>query len=500
LLGLAVAVVVGALLRSQALGQESLWYDEVNQYRWTDQRLGRFLLRQWTYVAPPLNEVLAWAWNNALRAAAPRLAIDEAWIRLPTVACGVATIGVAGLAARAAFGPAAGVLAALLLATNPYHVRYSQEARMYALTTLLAAATILFLVRTLRGGGRRDAVACGVVAAAAVYAHYYAFLVLAALTAASAVAFLRTRAPHLRALLRGEALGIAVSAPYLVAQLVHAVVRGRGARGWLERMGTPSVGTIVDTGETYALHALGPMVATLAPGSLDALLTTATLVALAGLLALGLCAARDDEPRYLRLHLALAAFAPVILIVLVSQFRQSFHPRYFLCCFPALLLLVVRGRPRLLVAVLALAPIATGALVEPRYHAHLLKPDYRGGAARLLAEFRAGDALGATRHDVPPLRHYVATTGVAAAALRDAIEEAADRDALEVPLGGAAGSLPVPPGGRLYEIDARLMVGSVTRAEIQQRLEEPLPAADPFRTKVFESVPFPALRVWRRDS
>lgn len=51
---------------------------------------------------------------------------------------------------RVVGGPAVGWLAGLLVATSPLHVRYAQEARMYALLAMLAALAMLGLAWLLR--------------------------------------------------------------------------------------------------------------------------------------------------------------------------------------------------------------------------------------------------------------------------------------------------------------------------------------------------------------
>src|SRR5439155_5893067 len=182
---LVIATTLGLFLRLQDLGTESFWSDELTQLEWTDQPLGAFLSQRWERADPPLNELVAWGWNNGLRRWAPRLAANEAAVRAPVVLFGVLAIPAVGFAAASAFGLLPGALAALLLATNPHHVRYSQEARMYPLTVLLSTVAVIFLVRTLRDGRRRDALAFGACAAAASYAHFYAFLPLACVACAS---------------------------------------------------------------------------------------------------------------------------------------------------------------------------------------------------------------------------------------------------------------------------------------------------------------------------
>ncbi|MEA2375474.1 MAG: mannosyltransferase, partial [Thermoleophilaceae bacterium] len=67
----------------------------------------------------------------------------------------------------------AGLVAGLLAAVSPLLVWYSQEGRSYALLTLLAALSLLFFARALRGGSGRAPAAWAVVSTLAIATHYY---------------------------------------------------------------------------------------------------------------------------------------------------------------------------------------------------------------------------------------------------------------------------------------------------------------------------------------
>ncbi|HEY6146052.1 MAG TPA: glycosyltransferase family 39 protein, partial [Thermoanaerobaculia bacterium] len=72
------------------------------------------------------------------------------WVRkLPDVIWGTLTVPVLALLVGRRAGRAAGLAAALLLAAAPFHVRYSQEFRPYALSLFLLTLAILLLDRYL---------------------------------------------------------------------------------------------------------------------------------------------------------------------------------------------------------------------------------------------------------------------------------------------------------------------------------------------------------------
>ncbi len=81
---------------------------------------------------PPLYYLLLHGWQRLLGDGA-------AMVRLPSALLGIAAIPVLYWAGRIFVGRRAAMVAATLLAVSPFHVRYGQEARMYALMALLGA-------------------------------------------------------------------------------------------------------------------------------------------------------------------------------------------------------------------------------------------------------------------------------------------------------------------------------------------------------------------------
>ena len=169
---LAAIVALAALLRFYRIDHQSFHIDEVN----TATGMGRPLGDLWDFIAdqagPPLYFVLAWVWAQVL-------GTGEAALRSLSALAGVTAVAVVYLAGRELFSHRAGLVAALLVAVNPYLVWYSQEARPYSLLVLLAALSVLAWARALsRPSGRRLAL-WAAVAVLAVLTHYFAaFLVV----------------------------------------------------------------------------------------------------------------------------------------------------------------------------------------------------------------------------------------------------------------------------------------------------------------------------------
>jgi mannosyltransferase len=73
-----------------------------------------------------------------------------------------------------------GLIGAFLLAINAYHVRYSQEARHYALMVFLALMSLIFLLKALKTNKKRLWLGFVLCTSLSLYNHYFAFLLLPA--------------------------------------------------------------------------------------------------------------------------------------------------------------------------------------------------------------------------------------------------------------------------------------------------------------------------------
>ncbi len=171
LIGLTIA---GAALRFATLDVQSFWYDEAVTVGLVHLDFGSMLDHiPNSESTPPLYYVLAWLWTQLFGS-------GEVGIRSLSALFGTAAIPVFYLAARElARSERAGVAVAALAAFNPLLVWYSQEARTYALLTLLGALSLYFFARLLSGVETRWLVWWAVTSGLALTAHYFAgFLVV----------------------------------------------------------------------------------------------------------------------------------------------------------------------------------------------------------------------------------------------------------------------------------------------------------------------------------
>jgi uncharacterized membrane protein len=222
--------------------------------------------------------------------------------------------------------------AAALTAVSPMHLLYAQEARQYALWTVLAAAASAALLTALRRGRRRDWALYALLAALGLYTHLLFALVLAA-HAVYLLPSLRRSGAWSLAPARDWCLSVAAAAllfsPWVLVALTRAD-RIREVTAWMQLPVT----------DARLLEAWG----------LNLVRVFADLPAAGQLLLLGLIPLAWLVWRFLVLApraavlftsaLFLTFAAAVLLPDLTSGGRRSLHPRYLLPAFLALQLAV----------------------------------------------------------------------------------------------------------------------------------------------------------------
>ncbi|MCS6846239.1 MAG: glycosyltransferase family 39 protein [Anaerolineae bacterium] len=142
---LGTILLLAAVLRFYKIGAQSLWYDEGNSARIAERSLALIVEGAAGDIHPPLYYIALKYWRAAFGE-------SEATLRAFSATCGVLTVLCAYLIGRDAFGRRVGLIAAFLLAVMPFAIYYAQEARMYALLALCAAASTWAVMRMGRLG------------------------------------------------------------------------------------------------------------------------------------------------------------------------------------------------------------------------------------------------------------------------------------------------------------------------------------------------------------
>jgi uncharacterized membrane protein len=171
IIGLVALITALALvLRLLFLGENSFWYDEILSVR--RARLGGVAFWDLINDLPPMTlyYVLLRYWLA--------LGDSDFMVRLLSVIPAVATVPVVYLLGKRLFGVRVGLVAALLLTVNAFHIQYSQEARSYSLLMFFVTLSSYFFVRGIEHPSRGNWVGYVIASTLAFYSHHFAALAL----------------------------------------------------------------------------------------------------------------------------------------------------------------------------------------------------------------------------------------------------------------------------------------------------------------------------------
>jgi mannosyltransferase len=289
-----VALVLGAI----RLGTPSFWVDESYTARAVE---GSALDLFDEYHGLHYSVELFWSFL---------VGTSEASLRFPSVVGAALSAIMLVSLGRKLFDPWVGLIAGLLLATSPFVVQWSQQARGYTLMLALSLAATLLLLRALDRGSRAAWAVYGLAFAVLVLWHPVAGVLLA--PAHGVVVFQRRDSVLPHGLLAGVIV-LAIGVPWAAQTAMRSTGAGV-AMNWLT----------FPTAETAAW----------------ALLDVSGIAGLG--VALGLAGVwilhrrgRDDAA----LWLSAWAFAPFALALLVSLVRPIYLDRYLIVASPAFALL-----------------------------------------------------------------------------------------------------------------------------------------------------------------
>lgn len=375
---LACAVIaLGAWLRIAHLGTPSLWWDEIVHVRTAERPTAELLGAVKWGISPttgnagamPLDDLVLHAWLRAT----PRPAPERLEVHLRTPACLWSILAIAAQWAlvRRLHGPAAGLLAALLLATSLPAILYAVEARPYSLLVLASIAQLSAFAAVDRAPRRTGAR----VALVAATVGYVCTGILAIFVVAAEDAVIGVRALARRtgwAALVGPALASAAAVAAILAWMSGIPLGARFARtAWITPWSVTRDGLRFLSGGSSALLVFLPVAVPLAVRA----------------------ERRRGGSGAVSAAAALAFAALPATAVVVSWKSYYFHGRHALFLLPFLHLLVAGGAMELLRAVdplrrrfaghpraaaveLAVAVAAVAAVAGPVARAWLVGPEF----------------------------------------------------------------------------------------------------------------------------
>jgi 4-amino-4-deoxy-L-arabinose transferase-like glycosyltransferase len=398
---LLLILLLALALRLIALGSRTLWYDEAFAVLFSEKGLDAMLYGTLTPVNGSAADVHPLLYYTTLNGWMRLFGQSPTAVRLYSVLIGLLTVAVLYRLGRELFGERTGLTAAFITAVAPFHVQYSQEARMYALLGLLLAAATWCFVRGWRTGRIRYWIGFGLLAGLGMYAQQLAAFYLVTL---GLLPFLvRRRKPMIHVTL-GAGLALVIYLPWL-AYLPSQF--GKISTYWVQR---PGVLQPLVTLWSFLFADLEVRAAPVVVLSL-----TALSVLLVFLVYCALKVLRRPNPDRAPLALVLALTAgPIGLMWLVSQWRPVYLTRALLpsglMFYLALAWLLARARlPRPIRATLAVLWLATAAVgLDAQYTWNTFpRPPFDAADSFIAAHWQPGDrVVHANKITMLPMTYY----------------------------------------------------------------------------------------------
>jgi 4-amino-4-deoxy-L-arabinose transferase-like glycosyltransferase len=170
-------ILVGFAIRAHHLAGDSLWIDELLTLNGSDNGL-TVMVSQKDH--PPLFYAITSLFIRIF-------GVNEFGARLPSLFAGTIAPALLILLGKLLRRPQAGMWAALLLVLSPFHLRYSQEARHYAVLMALALTTFILLHLALQRPTWQRWLLYALTTLITIYLHYGGFLILASQTLVIAI-------------------------------------------------------------------------------------------------------------------------------------------------------------------------------------------------------------------------------------------------------------------------------------------------------------------------
>ncbi len=401
--GLIVALTLVAFgLRVFRLDASGLGYDELFSLA-----AGTLAFPDWLVavfedrVHPPGYYFLGQFWYGIGRA--------EFVVRYLSVIFGVLAIPLIYRVGKTIVDQRLGLIAAVLLTLSPFHIYYSQEARMYSLVAFLALGANYFFLRLLERGQARDGLAYAVLTTCGLYTHYlYTMVVLAQMV------FMVLARRTYRAVLPRWFVALigagALFAPWLGAVLATGGLTHAGI-SWIPPANLADLALTLFTQTLGATSLIDNPIFFFVPAAYIVFAIGGWAVTRADLSALR---GRVD-------FLAIWFLLPLVFVFLVSldlsipNKRSVYHDRFFIAELPGLLLLIALGvralglrQARLMTALALVFGAATILSLQILYFDPAnAREDWRGSVAYLRAQADpARDVLTIYAGEVLPLAYY----------------------------------------------------------------------------------------------
>ncbi|MBI4036754.1 glycosyltransferase family 39 protein [Candidatus Daviesbacteria bacterium] len=306
---------------------QSLWLDEAINIQAAKQLSLLDLVTKYAVADfhPPGYLIILWSWIRVLDS-------SEIWVRVPSVVFGILTIFVIYRLVKKLISNNVALLAALLLAINPLHIYYSQEARMYAFAAFAVCLNVLFFIGLLRGE-KYSFIGFSLSSLLVLSADYLAMLIFPA----QLIYLFMNRLKNFREWFGGILIGLLPLIwwfPIFLDQIKGGISTAEKVPGWREVVGSSGLKSII---LTYIKFIIGRI--SIDNDFIYALVFLPIGLLFAALLFLGFKSSWKEEKRFLIIW----AVVSITFAWAISLFVPVFNYFRMLFVLPPFLILVSLG-------------------------------------------------------------------------------------------------------------------------------------------------------------
>lgn len=243
---LLVIFLSGLFLRIYDLSVESIWVDEGYSIRVATLDVFQIWEVSADDIHPPLYYILLHFWINVWGA-------SEFSTRFLSLIFGFLAIIMIYKVGKLLFSKEVGFISSLLLAVSPFHIRYSQEVRMYSLMTILTLFSFYFFIKLLNERNRIDLIGYLLSSSLLMYTHIFGFFTIIAQNIYVVSIFILSKKAYKLNVKKWTLLQIVLIilyAPYIEEILVKLtrVQRGIWGGSWIPE---PNIYSIIQTSFIY---------------------------------------------------------------------------------------------------------------------------------------------------------------------------------------------------------------------------------------------------------
>jgi uncharacterized membrane protein len=326
LLGLIVVLAFG--LRLFHLGDQELRGDEAFDALFSAQAVNVILEQlRLEQPYPPLFHVGLHAWLNLVGR-------SELTQRLPALLSGVLLVPLVYQLACLTLGKLTGMIAAMLVAINPFYIWHAQDGRMYSLLAMLSVASMWLALRLLR---ERRAIWTGLaywaVTVLALLTHYFAWWLLLAENVAALLVIWKQGQRRNR-LLRWLAWQCALALPLIPWLVFASGLLTSHTSSWI-----PPLSPLMMLRRSILTFSFGP--------TLELPVSLAFSLGMGLLFLLGCVFPSQPDPHRLkasgRVLMLVFSGIPLLATIFLSLQRPSFDEKYLIAIAACFLILVAHG-------------------------------------------------------------------------------------------------------------------------------------------------------------